>query len=258
MHNIDRTNLESTYGEYAQEFSGEYGEYPQEYSGEYTGEYTGEFPGEYGAGEFGGAQESETSQFETYGEYSQEATFSEADEMELAAELLSVSNEAELEQFLGNLFKKAAGFIKGPIGQKLIGTVKGLAKKALPMLGSAVGNMIVPGLGGVIGGKLASAAGGMFGLELEGLSYEDQEFEVAKQIVRLGAAAAVNAAQAPANAPPDHVVRQAMTAAAQQYAPGTLRNGGPVGYPGRRRHRCSHSATGRWIRRGNSILLLQA
>lgn len=266
MHNIDRTNLESTYGEYPQEYSGEYaGEYPQEYSGEYAGEYTGEyageFPGEFGTGEFGnefgGAQESEGNQaFETYGEYNQETPFSEAEEMELAAELLSVSNEAELEQFLGNLFKKAAGFIKGPIGQKLIGTVKGLAKKALPMLGSAVGNMIVPGLGGVIGGKLASAAGGMFGLELEGLSYEDQEFEVAKQIVRLGGAAAVNAAQAPSSAPPDQVAQQALTAAAQQYAPGLVRGGGPIGY-GRRR-RCSHKTTGRWIRRGNSILLLQA
>ena len=263
MHNIDRTNLESTYGEYPQEYSGGYaGEYPQEYSseypGEYTGEYTGEFPGEYGTGEFGnefgGAQESEA--FETYGEYNQETPFSEAEEMELAAELLSVSNEAELEQFLGKLFKKAAGFIKGPIGQKLLGAVKGLAKKALPVLGGAVGNLIVPGLGGVIGGKLASAAGGMFGLELEGLSYEDQEFEVAKQIVRLGGAAAVNAAQAPSSAPPDQVAQQALTTAAQQYAPGLVRDGGPIGY-GRRR-RCSHKTTGRWIRRGNSILLLQA
>jgi len=128
MHNIDRTNLESTYGEYSQEYSGEYaGEYPQEYSGEYAGEYAGEFPGEYAGefsgeyatgefgNEFGGAQESGA--FETYGEYNQETPFSEAEEMELAAELLSVSNEAELEQFFGNLFKKAAGFIKGPIGQ---------------------------------------------------------------------------------------------------------------------------------------------
>jgi len=45
------------------------------------------------------------------------------------------------------------------VGQKLMGSLKGIAKKALPVLGSALGNMIVPGLGGVIGGKLASAAG---------------------------------------------------------------------------------------------------
>jgi hypothetical protein len=297
MHNIDRTNLESTYaeypqeysGEYAQEYSGEYaGEYPQEYSGEYPQEYSGEYAGEYPqeySGEYAGEYPQEYSgefgqELETYGEYSQEGTFSEAEEMELAAELLSVSNEEELEQFLGKLFKKAAGFIKGPIGQKLLGTIKGLAKKALPILGSTLGNVIAPGVGGVIGGKIASAASGMFGLELEGLSYEDQEFEVAKQIVRLGGAAAVNAAQAPSSAPPDLVARQALTAAAQQYAPGVLRrDGSPYGnspyggsqYGGSRyggaqfggpqygrRRRCSHNHTGRWIRRGNQILLLQA
>ena len=71
MHNIDRTNLESTYGEYPQEYSAEYAnEYPQEYSAEYTseypGEFTSEFPSEYGTGEFGnefgGAQEFEGNQ----------------------------------------------------------------------------------------------------------------------------------------------------------------------------------------------------
>jgi len=90
MHNIDRTNLESTYGEYEGEYSGEYG------------------AGEFGQ-EFEGLQEFEgNTEFETYGEY--EGTISEAEEMELAAELLSVSNEAELEQFLGKLFKKAGTF----------------------------------------------------------------------------------------------------------------------------------------------------
>jgi hypothetical protein len=281
MHNIDRTNLESNYGEYSQEQSGEYPqEYAQEYSGEYPQEYAQEYSGEY-AQEYAGEYPQEFGQeLETYGEYTQEGTFSEAEEMELAAELLSVSNEEELEQFLGKLFKKAAGFIKSPIGQKLLGTVKGLAKKALPILGSTLGNVIAPGVGGVIGGKLASAASNMFGLELEGLSYEDQEFEVAKQIVRLGGAAAVNAARAPSSAPPDVVVRKALTAAAQQYAPGVLRpdssqygnsrygglqfGGSPYG--GQRygspqnggRRRCSHNQTGRWIRRGNQILLLQA
>jgi hypothetical protein len=317
MHNIDRTNLESTYGEYPQEYSGEYvneypqeysgeyaGEYPQEYSGEYAGEYAQGYPGEYAAeypqeysGEYLGEDEGEYTgesgeypgefgqELETYGEYSQEGTFSEAEEMELAAELLSVTNEEELEQFLGKLFKKAAGFIKSPIGQQLISKVKGLAKKALPILGSTLGNVIAPGVGGVIGGKIASATSGMFGLELEGLSYEDQEFEVAKQIVRLGSAAAVNAAQAPPSVPPEDAARQGLMIAARQYAPGMLRpngaqygnsQGGGTRYGGvqfsgpqygglryggpqhGRRHRCSHQNTGRWIRRGNQILLLQA
>src|SRR5262245_60083985 len=100
MHNIDRTNNET------------YGEYP--------GEYTGEFEAEQYCYEFEGDQE-----FETYGEYYQEGVFSEADEMGLASELLAVSNEAELEQFLGKLFKKASqavgGFLKSDTGHKLLG-----------------------------------------------------------------------------------------------------------------------------------------
>src|SRR5215217_8088751 len=241
MHDIDRTNLESTYGEYAGEDAGEY---PGEYAtGDYaTGEFGHEFEGNDSPGEF-----------ETYGEYSSEGAFSEAEEMELAAELLSVANEAELEQFLGNLFKKAGAFVSSALGQDLMNQVKGLAKKALPMLGSAIGNMIVPGLGGVVGGRLTASAGEMLGLELEGLSYEDQEFEVAKQIVRLGAAAANHAVEAGETAPPTQVAQQALTTAAQQYAPGLLRNYPPQSanmrdhrHPRRHRHH-----RGQWVRRGN-------
>jgi hypothetical protein len=242
MHDIDRTNLESTYGEYAAEFSGE---------------YAGEYPGEYAPGEFG-------HEFETYesagegeadNEYNQQGTFSEAEEMELAAELLSVSNEAELEQFLGSLFKKAGAFVSSALGKDLTDQLKGLAKKALPMLGSAIGNSFAPGVGGVVGRGLASSLGGALGLELEGLSYEDQEFEVAKQIVRLSAAAARNAAQAVEYGPSDQVAHEAYSAAAQQYAPGLSRPGQPR-YSSRRCRTCSRSDTGRWVRRGNAILLL--
>ena len=252
MHNIDRTNLESTYGEYAGEYAGEYpgeysGEYPGEYAGEYTGEYSGEYSGEY-PGEFG-------QELETYGEYSQESPFSEAEEMELAAELLTVQNEDELEQFLGKLFKRAGGFLRSGIGRQLTGALRGIAQKALPVLGAAAGNFLIPGVGGAMGSKLASAAGGMFGLELEGLSYEDQEFELAKQVVRLGGAAANIAAQAPPSAPPMQAAQAALTSAAQQFAPGLLRPGAPTS-PMHPRRRCHHRTSGRWVRRGNGIVLL--
>lgn len=175
--------------------------------------------------------------------------------MELAAELLTVQNEDELEQFLGKLIKKAGGFLKSGVGRQLTGALRGIARKALPVLGAAAGNFIVPGVGGAIGSKLASAAGGMFGLELEGLSYEDQEFEIAKQVVRLGAAAASNAAQAPPSAPPAQTAQAALTSAAQQFAPGLLRpnNGQPGMQQGRRRRQRN---SGRWVRSGNGIILL--
>ena len=239
MHNIDRTNLESNYGE----FNGEYA--AGEYGNEFSGEFANEYPNEFGQ------------EMETYGEYSQEGPLSEAEEMELAAELLTVQNEAELEQFLGNLIKKAGGFLKSGIGRQITGALKGVAKSALPMLGAAAGNFIVPGIGGAIGGRLASAAGGMFGLELEGLSFEDQEFEVAKQVVRLGAAAASNAAQAPPNAHPMQAAQAALTSAAQQFAPGLLRPGtSPSNQQQQQKRRCRHTKTGRWVRRGQEIVLL--
>ena len=253
MHNIDRTNLESNYGEYSGEYQGEYsgeGEYPGEYAGEYMGE--GEYSGEGEYGEYSGEYGQE---LETYGEYSQESPFSEAEEMELAAELLTVQNEDELEQFLGKLFKRAGGFLKSGLGQQLTGALKGIAKKALPALGAAAGNFLLPGVGGVMGSKLASAAGSMLGLELEGLSYEDQEFEIAKQIVRLGGAAASSAAQAPQSEAPQQTAQAALTTAAQQFAPGLLQ---PVTSQSstQPRRRCHHRNSGRWIRRGNGIILL--
>jgi hypothetical protein len=269
MHNIDRTNLESSYGEYsgeyaggeysgeyADEYPGEYtGEYPAEYAGEYSGEYAGEYPGEY-AGEYPGEYAGESGhELETYGEDSHESPFSEAEEMELAAELLTVQSEEELEQFFGKLFKRAGGFLRSGIGRSLVGALKGVAKKALPILGSTVGNLIVPGVGGAIGAKLASGASGMFGLELEGLSYEDQEFEVAKQVVRLGGAAASNAAQSPSSAPPMQAAQTALTSAAQQFAPGLLRSDA-YRYDRQRTGRCRHRNAGRWVRRGNGIILL--
>jgi hypothetical protein len=245
MHDIDRTNLESTYGEFAGEYAAEDSE---QYAGEYQEEYaTGEFENEFES------NYDSRGEAETYGEYSQEGTFSEADEMELAAELLSVSNEAELDQFLGKLFKKAGAFVSSALGRDLMDKLKGLAGQAMPLLGSAIGNMVVPGAGGVVGGKLA---GSMLGLELEGLSYEDQEFEVAKQIVRLSGAAASNAAQSGEYGPPAQVAHEAFAAAAQRYAPGLWRNRQPR-YSSRRGRRCSHcSNSGRWVRRGNAILLL--
>lgn len=168
---------------------------------------------------------------------------------QLASELLSLSSEDELDHFLGSLIKKVGGslgkIVKGPIGKQLGGVLKGLAKQALPLAGSALGNLVVPGLGGMIGSKLASSAGSMFGLEVEGLSHEDQQFEVAKQFVRL-AGDAVKTAVASPNQPPTAAVRDGLVSAAQKFAPGLL--SGAVGTAG-------GQTSGRWVRRGNRVVL---
>ncbi len=176
--------------------------------------------------------------------------FSEEEVQDLAAELLSVSSEEELEYFLGNLVKKAAGavgkFVKSPLGKHVGGLLKGVAKKALPVVGGALGNLVAPGIGGAIGSSLASAAGSAFGLELEGMNYEEQQFEVAKQVVRLAADTAKNAALAPSGANPTAVAKHALTTAARKHAPGLL-TGGANG-------RAANS--GRWVRRGTRIILM--
>lgn len=235
MHDLDRTSLEMEYGQYEAD---EYG-YEMEMEGEE------EFYGE------------------TYGE----SPFSEAEEMELAAELLSISSEQELDQFIGKLIKKAGGaigkFVKSPIGKQLGGIIKGAAKTALPLLGSAAGNFLLPGVGGMMGGKLASAAGSMLGLELEGLSHEDQEFEIARQLVRFGGSAVSNAADSEASAPPQQAAQTAAVNAARQYAPGLLNQNantaaGQQQQSSRGRCGCKRKQSGRWVRSGNKIIILGA
>jgi uncharacterized protein (DUF697 family) len=182
-------------------------------------------------------------------EYESDEVLNEEEVDELASELLEVSNEAELEQFLGGLIKKvgsaAGNFIRSPLGQQVGSALKSVAKKALPLAGQALGNYVAPGIGGQIGGQLASAAGSMFGLELEGLSHEDGEFEVAKQFVRLAADATSNAIAAPPAANAREVASHAVAQATQKFAPGLqTQAGGSRG-----------AASGRWVRKGRKIVI---
>jgi hypothetical protein len=147
-----------------------------------------EIPGEeeyFGEEEFLGEEE-------FFGE--SEAAEAEELELELAAELLEVTNEEELDRFLGNVFKKVGGFVSGavksPVFKALGSVIKPIAKAALPIAGGALGTFVGGPAGAMIGSKLGSAAGNLLGLELEALSAEDREFEVAKRIVRLASGAA--------------------------------------------------------------------
>lgn len=215
MHDIDRTQLEASWE-------------------------TGEFEG---------------GNYEFEGMSAEGTPFNEMDEMELASQLLEVSDEAELDQFLGSLFKKATravgSFLKGPIGKQLGGLIKPLVKQALPMVGGALGSLIpIPGVGTAIGSQVGSAAADMFEMELEGMSAEDQEFEIARRVVRLAGEAAQQAAQTAPTVPPPDAAKAAVVAAAQQHAPGLLRQPtAGAGYTGRKHH------SGRWVRRGRTIVL---
>lgn len=219
MHDIDRTLME-----YESEMDGYEAEYEDEYESEYEDEYEYEYDDEYDDTE----------------------VFDEAEEAQFAAELLAVTDDEELEQFLGKLIKRAGRkvkkFVKSRTGRTLGRILKGAAKKALPIVGGAIG--------GPIGSKVASTAGRLVGLELEGLSPEDQEFEVAKRVVRLAGAATKKAAAAQSKMPPQAAAKAAVVAAAKKHAPGLLRPAAAmVSVPGAKR-------SGRWIRRGAKIILM--
>jgi hypothetical protein len=185
------------------------------------------------------------------GELGEAQSVPELQEVELATELLEVGSEAELDRFLGDLMRRAAGaargFVRSPTGQALGGILKQAAKQALPVIGRGVGSLVSPG-GGEAGARVGRTAASMLGLELEGLSSEDREFEVARGLVRFAGAAARNAAGAPPGAPPAAVARQAALEAARNHAPGlTAALGRPAG-PGR-------AQSGRWERHGRSIVI---
>jgi uncharacterized protein (DUF697 family) len=175
----------------------------------------------------------ETDLYEFEADSTFEGPFNEVEEMDLASELLEITSEEELDQFLGSLFKKVGlgvgSFIKGPVGRSLGGMLKGVAKKVLPMAGGALGSFIpIPGVGTAVGTALGSAAANLFVMELEGLSQEDQEFEIARQFVKFAGEAA-NGLLRPAT------------------PPASAASGG-----------VARGRSGRWIRRGRAIILLGA
>jgi hypothetical protein len=241
MHNIDRTQLEMQWE--ADPFGDAEYEYDDEHQ-EYDSYELEAFPGMYG--------ETYDGAYEVYSGAGIDSPLSEADEMELAADLLEVMDEAELDEVLDELFRRVARGIRravpAAVRRRVVSGVKNVARRALPAAGAALGNVIAPGIGGVVGGRLAAATGRAFGLELEGLSPDDQEFEIARRITRLAGEAARQAAQAPAGASPQVVARRALTAAAQKHAPGLVGRAGAASAG-------SQPASGTWQRRGNTIVL---
>lgn len=149
------------------------------------------------------------------------APFGEAEEMELAMELMSVSSEADMDRFLGKVFrkvwkgvKKVGAVVARPLGSAL----KGVAKAALPFVGGALGSFIpIPGVGTAIGKMAGSALASALEVEMEaglaGAGRDEQEVEMALRFVRLVGSAAERAARAAPGQAPDDVVRSALEGA---------------------------------------------
>lgn len=173
--------------------------------------------------------------------------FDEAEELELTAQLLELTSEEELDQFLGKLIKRAwrgvrkfAGKVVRPLGKVL----KAVAKKALPFLAGAAGSLLGPA-GTALGTAAGAALSKALEVELEGLGGDEREFEAARRFVRMAGAAARHAATAEPDADLELVLHEAMQGALEQEFPGLL------AAPRRR-------SSGRWARRGNRIVLYGA
>jgi len=150
------------------------------------------------------------------GEYEFEGEFelNEVQEMELASELLEITNEAELEEFLGGLVNAAGSFLKSGAGKALGGMLKDVAKTALPVVGGALGSFVAPGIGTAIGSQLGSMASNLFEMGYE-TEMENEQFEAARKVVQLATKAAQIAQTAPDHVPPQVVAQQAIAEAAQ-------------------------------------------
>jgi hypothetical protein len=213
----------------------------------------------------------EESELESYGEAeSYEFPAGEAGETEsyeagesyevaMAAELLGVASEAELDRFLGKLLSKAVSgarsFARSDAGRAVGGILKSAAKQALPGVGQTLGSAA----GGALGRRAGQWLGGKLelGLETEGLSEEDREYETARAFVRFAHEAAQRTARVAATAPPAVAAQRAATAAAQHHLPGLLRPAAtsPNGPNG---NSAGRAKQGRWVRRGNRIVILDA
>jgi hypothetical protein len=193
------------------------------------------------------AFESESFEFGGSGGGEVGSLLTEAEEVELAMELMAVTNEAEMEQFLGNVFKKAWSGIK-KIAKPLGGVLKSVAKTALPFVGSALGSFIpIPGVGTALGGALGTAVSKALELEYGELESEEAEFEMARRFVRIAASAAQQAGAAPQTGDLMSAANRAVVNAARQHLPGAdLRALGAS----------TDRLSGRWFRQGANIVVV--
>lgn len=144
-------------------------------------------------------------------ELEHEHTLSEAQEVELANQLLESATEQELEQFVGELLRsvadRAGRFARSKTGRHLAGMLKQAATQALPLAAAPHG-------------PSWQDSARCFGLEPETMASEDGEFQLGRHFVNFAECAARQALRRFNSAPPQQVARQAVTTAARLHAPG--------------------------------------
>lgn len=208
--------------------------------------------------ELGSDDLDELDDFETGWDES-ESPFGDEEEAELAMELLSVSNDEELEYFLGGLIKKvarsASKIVRSPVLKGVFRVLKPIAKTVLPIAAGAAGTALGGPVGGMLGGQLGSMVSGLFEVDPQGLGDEELEFETARRFVRLAGTTVKKAMASPKNVSPNLAAKQALKSAAMSMSPTATRSiasktraGSGLGL--------GEAKSGRWIRRGRKIIVM--
>jgi len=152
--------------------------------------------------------------------------FSESETLELAAQLLDVKSEQELDQFLGGLVSKAWKGIKqvgktvAQVAKPLGGVLKPLVKTALPIVGGALGSFIpIPGVGTALGSAVGGMIGNAIGNEVGEVSGLYRDLEVAKKVVDVAGSAVRNVASNAAGGDPEAAAKTAVLKAVHEHMP---------------------------------------
>jgi hypothetical protein len=145
-------------------------------------------------------------------------------ETELAFELLDAASPAEFDRAIGTIVSAATrrgGRQLSPAIRRAVHQLLArFAALVLPIVGSVATEGVPASAVGTAGDGVR--AGRLLGLELEGLSPDDQELELARQFVRLAMSTSRQAAAAAAGPDPARVARTAAARAARSHAPGLL------------------------------------
>ncbi|MCE3604515.1 hypothetical protein LXA47_12965 [Massilia sp. P8910] len=159
-------------------------------------------------------------------------------DLALAAELLEANQPADLRRVLGRAIAGAgvlgARVARSPMGPLLVAQLMHALEPLLAPLRPSMSGARSKAAHVNLGAR-------MLGLELEGLSPEDKEFILARQLVRLADQAARHAGKSGSASPQN--ARAAVQAAARQHAPGLLPR---IALP--------PAAHGRWTRQAGLLI----
>ena len=238
MHNLDRTHLESDFDDETSLETGFDG------SENFEGEFLDAEDFEY-----------ESSEFDEDGGQDQE--------FELASELLEIEDDNDMDNFFAEIIMNEEGRrsrrrrrrrrrrrMFRRFAKRLGRGIRKVAKKLLPIAGRVVGTKFGGPAGGALGSKVGSGAGQILGLEIEGLSPEDQDFEVARRIVQMATNVGHVADEIPDGIDDYEAAEIALHKTLEKFAPGFTKNSG------RRLPVTSAQRSGRWIRKDGNIILM--